>query len=127
MEWYNILVLILSGFGGISGVISLYNAKPNRTKIEVEVLNKVIERLDTELANKEKAFERYQEEVNVRVAEVKKEVLADRAENAKFRIAIYQAYRCRYPENIHTDCPVIVALEDEAPDTCITCQNSKEE
>ena len=54
MEWYNILTIVIGAFGGITGIISLYNAKPNRTKIEVDVLNKVIDRLDAELANKER-------------------------------------------------------------------------
>ena len=99
MEWYNIIVLIVGAFGGITGIISLYNAKPNRTKIEVEVLNKVIERLDTDLKNKADEFESYKKSVNKRVDEVKTDVLKEREENARFRIAIYQAYRCRLPGN----------------------------
>lgn len=122
MEWYNILTIVIGAFGGITGIISLYNAKPNRTKIEVDVLNKVIDRLDAELANKEKAFQAYKEEVYTRVAEVKREVAADRAENAKFRMAFYQAYRCKFPENIH-DCPVIAALEVDEDNTCGSCQS----
>lgn len=120
MEWYNIIVLIVGAFGGISGIISLYNAKPNRTKIEVEVLNKVIERLDTELKNKADEFESYKKSVNKRVDEVKTDVLKEREENARFRIAIYQAYRCRLPAKLG-DCPVIAALQADACEGCVTC------
>lgn len=120
MEWYNIIVLIVGAFGGISGIISLYNAKPNRTKIEVEVLNKVIERLDTELKNKADEFEDYKKSVNKDVDEVKKDVLKEREENAGFRIAIYQAYRCLLPAKLD-DCPVIAALRVDSCDDCAVC------
>lgn len=125
MEWYEIIVLIVGAFGGITGVITLYNAKPNRTKIEVEVLNKVIERLDTELKNKADEFEDYKKAVNKRVDEVKKDVLKEREENARFRIAIYQAYRCRLPAKLD-DCPVIAALQADSCDDCAVCGTETE-
>ena len=43
MEWYNILVLLLGGFGGISGVISLYHAKSNKDTIDIKNLHSIIE------------------------------------------------------------------------------------
>lgn len=125
MEWYNIIVLIVGAFGGITGVVTLYNAKPNRTKIEVEVLGKVIDRLDVELKNKSKEFEDYKSSVNKRVDEVKKDVLKEREENARFRIAIYQAYRCRLPAKLD-DCPVIAALQADSCDDCAVCSPDAE-
>lgn len=118
MEWYNILTIVLGAFGGVSGFIAIYNARVNRTKIEVDVLNSVITRLDTELLNKNAEFDAYKQSVNTRVEEVKKEVLEERRENARFRMAIYQAYRCRLPVKIE-DCPVIKAFQEN--DICEEC------
>lgn len=125
MNWTEILGLIGGGAGLVALIkagIDIYNARPNRDKLELDVLNSVIERLDKELARKEEDFSRYKQDVSNRVAEVKQEVMAERKENANFRIAIYQAYRCKYPENIH-DCPVIAALEVDKDNTCGSCQS----
>ena len=121
MSWLE----IIGAIGGAAGIVALikagidiYNARPNRDKLELDVLNSVIERLDKELARKDAEFSHYKDDVSKRVAEVKEEVMAERRENANFRMAIYQAYRCKFPQT-PSDCPVIAAFE--AVDKCEGC------
>lgn len=117
--------------GGGAGIVALikagidiYNARPNRDKLELDVLNSVIERLDKELARKDAEFSSYKKDVSDRVQEVKQEVMEERRENANFRMAIYQAYRCKFPQT-PSDCPVIAAFE--ANNQCEGCAMTKEE
>ena len=127
MNWTEILGLIGGGAGIVALIkagIDIYNARPNRDKLELDVLNSVIERLDKELARKEEEFSRYKQDVSNRVAEVKQEVMAERRENANFRMAIYQAYRCKLPQT-PSDCPVIAAFE--AGEKCEGCTIHKED
>jgi predicted nucleic acid-binding Zn-ribbon protein len=121
MNWIEILGLIGGGAGIVALIkagIDIYNARPNRDKLELDVLNSVIERLDKELARKDAEFLSYKRDVSDRVAEVKKEVIEERRENANFRMAIYQAYRCKFPQT-PSDCPVIAAFE--AGERCEGC------
>ena len=127
MNWLE----IVGAVGGAAGIVALikagidiYNARPNRDKLEVDVLNAVIDRLDKELERKAQEFNAYKQQVNERVSEVKQEVLAERRENANFRMAIYQAYRCKFPQT-PSDCPVIAAFE--ASETCEGCRINKEQ
>ena len=111
MEWYNILVLILGGFGGISGVISLYHAKSNKDTIDIKNLHSIIEEERKERENLTKEYYQYRQFVDQKVASVKKNFEELKAENKKMIMAIYQAYRCTLPEKLH-DCPVIKTFED---------------
>ena len=127
MSWLE----IIGAIGGAAGIVALikagidiYNARPNRDKLELDVLNSVIERLDKELARKDAEFSHYKDDVSKRVAEVKEEVMAERRENANFRMAIYQAYRCKFPQT-PSDCPVIAAFE--AGEKCEGCTALKED
>lgn len=127
MNWTEIIGLVGGGAGIVALIkagIDIYNARPNRDKLEVDVLNAVIERLDKELERKAQEFNAYKQQVNERVAEVKQEVLAERRENANFRMAIYQAYRCKLPQT-PSECPVIAAFE--ANEKCDGCTIHKEE
>lgn len=126
MDWINVLSVLGGGAGIVALVkagIDIFYAKPNRDKLEVDVLNAVIERLDKELERKDNEMKKYKQDVNDRVAEVKKEVMAERQENANFRMAIYQAYRCKFPQT-PSDCPVIAAFESVK---CEGCEHHKEE
>ena len=111
MEWYNILVLILGGFGGISGVISLYHAKSNKDTIDIKNLHSIIEEERKEREDLTKEYYQYRQFVDKKVESVKKDFEELKAENKKMIKAIYQAYRCTFPEKMH-DCPVIKTFED---------------
>ena len=111
MEWYNILVLLLGGFGGISGVISLYHAKSNKDTIDIKNLHSIIEDERKERETLAKEYYQYRNFVEEKVASVKKDFEELKAENQKMVKAIYQAYRCTYQDKLH-DCPVIKSFED---------------
>ena len=120
MEWYNILVLILGGFGGISGVISLYHAKSNKDTIDIKNLHSIIEDERTEREALTNEYHQYRKFVDEKVASVKNDFEELKAENKKMIKAIYQAYRCKLPEKMH-DCPVIKSFEDSCKcDECIS-------
>ena len=122
MEWYNILVLILGGFGGITGVISLYHAKSNKDTIDIKNLHSIIEEERKERENLTKEYYQYRQFVDQKVASVKKNFEELKAENKKMIKAIYQAYRCTLPERMH-DCPVIKTFEDSC--RCDECMSDK--
>ena len=122
MEWYNILVLILGGFGGITGVISLYHAKSNKDTIDIKNLHSIIEEERKERENLTKEYYQYRQFVDQKVASVKKDFEELKAENKKMIKAIYQAYRCTFPEKMH-DCPVIKTFEDSC--RCDECMAEK--
>ena len=122
MEWYNILVLILGGFGGISGVISLYHAKSNKDTIDIKNLHSIIEEERKEREDLSKEYYQYRQLVDQKVASVKKDFEELKAENKKMIKAIYQAYRCTLPEKMH-DCPVIKSFEDSC--RCEDCINDR--
>lgn len=123
MEWYNILVLILGGFGGISGVIGLYHAKSNKDTIDIKNLHSIIEEERKERENLTQEYYKYRQFVDNKVASVKKDFEELKAENKKMIKAIYQAYRCTLPERTH-DCPVIKTFEDSCHcEECSANQN----
>ena len=120
MEWYNILVLLLGGFGGISGVISLYHAKSNKDTIDIKNLHSIIEEERKEREDLTKEYYQYRQFVDKKVESVKKDFEELKAENKKMIKAIYQAYRCTYPDKLH-DCPVIKTFEDSCKcEECIS-------
>lgn len=122
MEWYNILVLLLGGFGGISGVISLYHAKSNKDTIDIKNLHSIIEEERKERENLSKEYYQYRQFVDKKVESVKKDFEELKDENKKMIKAIYQAYRCTFPERMH-DCPVIKTFEDSC--RCDECINDR--
>lgn len=140
MEWYNILAIVLGALGGVSGIvsaiISLYKAKPEKTTIDVGNMQTMLDeahkmyddmKLEKESVNKE--FHAYKEENMKYVAEFKMrfervEQRLDKTENEVLRLrsAIYQGYRCKYPENVE-DCPVIKEYEKKHCNDCKICEN----
>lgn len=126
MEWYNILVLILGGFGGISGivggVVTMYNAKSNKDTIDISNFHSLIEDERTERTLLAKEYHDYKNVVDIRVAEVKKEFELLKEENQKMLRSIYQAYRCKLPPKM-SDCPVIKMFTDET--MCDECSKKE--
>ena len=122
MEWYNILVMVLGGFGGISGVISLYHAKSNKDTIDIKNLHSIIEEERKERENLSKEYFQYRQFVDKKVESVKNDFEELKAENKKKIKAIYQAYRCTFPEKMH-DCPVIKSFEDSCH--CEECASDR--
>jgi predicted RNase H-like nuclease (RuvC/YqgF family) len=135
MEWYEILVLVLGGFGGTAGFIGLYKAKPEKTGIEIknmkEMLAEAHKMFDTMCAERDKINEEFKEYKadNMRyIAEFKErftkvENRLDKAENNVLKLTgvINHGYRCKFPDNIE-DCPVIKEYEKIH---CNECPNHK--
>lgn len=120
-QWVDLLVLILGAIGGTGGIISIYHAKSKKDTIDIQNFHALLEEERKErniLADEHKA---YKEEVDKKVAQVKKDFEDLRSENQRMLRAIYQAYRCRFPEDID-DCPVISMFNHDGT-TCRTCRN----
>ena len=139
MEWYNIVLLLLGGVGGIGGIggfIALYKAKAEKTGIDIgnmrEMLAEAHKMFDATCEEKEKIQREFSEykaenlkyvgEFKARFAKVEERL--DTAESTIFdlRGAVYQGYRCRYPERTE-DCPVIKEYEKKHCKKCITKNN----
>lgn len=124
MEWYEIAIGVLGVLGGGAGLISIYQAKSNKETIDIQNFHSLIEeeRREREILRTE--YREYKEEVNERVAEVKKEVEAIKEERNSFLMAIYQGFRCPLPPT--TDqCPVIKAFKE--CDFCDACGGGEDE
>ena len=116
-QWVDLAVLILGAIGGTGGIISIYHAKSKKDTIDIQNFHALIEEERKErniLAEEHKA---YKEEVNTKVAQVKKDFEKLREENQMMLSAIYQAYRCRFPDDIY-DCPVINMFSQKKCSKC---------
>lgn len=121
MNWAEIITMIVGAFGGISGAVTLYNAKSNRQTIDISNLHSLIEEERKERQNLSNEYQAYKAEVHDKVEEVKKDFEEMRQENQRMLRAIYQAYRCRFPEETG-DCPVIKMFQN-----CQECKTKKED
>lgn len=136
MEWYNIVLLLLGGVGGSAGLISIYKARSEKTGIDIgnmrEMLDEARKMFNDACEEKEqvqKEFTEYKAENMKYIGEFKErfakvEQRLDQAEGTIFDLtsAIYQGYRCKYPENIE-DCPVIKEYEKKHCKRCATKNN----
>lgn len=113
MEWYNVLVLLLGGIGGTAGIIGLYKAKSEKTGIDIDNMQQMLDashkmyddaRAETKALRDE--FSAYKQEMMEYVGEFKQrfKYVEDRLE--KTEIAVYQGYRCPFPPK-QDDCPVL--------------------
>lgn len=118
MEWYNILLLIFGGIGGTTGVISFYQAKSNKQTIDISNLSSIIEEERRERQALRDEYNEYKESVDERIKMFKKKFDKMEVTNRNYLKAVYQAYRCKFPQNV-CDCPVIKAIEDNG--ICNTC------
>lgn len=136
MVWYEIVALLVGAFGGTAGLIGLYKAKSEKTGIDIgnmqEMLDEAHKMFNAACDEKEqiqKEFTEYKAENMKYIGEfkarfVKIEQRLNKAENTIFDLtgAVYQGYRCKYPENIE-DCPVIKEYEKKHCQKCTTQNN----
>lgn len=127
MEWYEYAtwaVGLFGGLGGVSGAISWYNAKSNKDTIDISNFRSLIEeeRKERELLRKE--HYQYKDEVNKKIASVKREFELLKDDNQKKERAILQAYRCTLPKKL-MDCPVIRMFQESCD--FITCDKKGSE
>ena len=139
MEWYNVVLLLLGGVGGIGGIggfIALYKAKAEKTGIDINNMQEMLEEAHKmfnaaceEKEHIQKDFTDYKAENMKYIAEfkgrfAKVEQRLDKAESTIFDLtgAVYQGYRCKFPEKIE-DCPVIKEYEKKHCNKCATKNN----
>lgn len=120
-QWVDLAVLILGAIGGTGGIISIYHAKSKKDAIDIQNFHELIEEERKERALLSEEYRQYKNEVNAKVEQVKKDFEELRSENQRMLRAIYQAYRCRFPEDID-DCPVI-SMFNHNGSTCKTCRS----
>ena len=106
MEWYNIIVLLLSTVGGVGGLISMYHAKSNKDTIDISNFQRLIEEEREERRLLKEEYRGYKETVERKVEKVKADVEKMQRDNQSMITSIYQAYKCKFPQKLH-DCPVV--------------------
>ena len=109
MNWYEIVVMLLGGGGVGSGILALYNAKSNKTTVDISNLRALIEEERKERQALAKELAEYK-------VEARGEISSLRHRLTQTTEAIYMAYRCRFPDTM-VDCPVIRAYE-----ACTRCE-----
>lgn len=117
-DWVNIIVLILGAIGGTGGLITLYHAKSKKDTIDLQNFQALIDEERKERTILAEEHRAYKEEVNKKIVQVKQEFAELKKENQVMLRAIYQAYRCRFPEDVE-DCPVITMFSKKH---CSQCQ-----
>lgn len=120
MNWYEVIVMVVGAFGGVTGLLSLYTAKSKKDTIDISNMRSLIEEERTERQNLSREYHEYKDSVTRKVESVKEEFDALKQENQKMLRAIYQAYRCRFPEETN-DCPVIQMFQN-----CQECKRKEE-
>jgi hypothetical protein len=122
MEWYNILSIVLGSVGGIGGIttaiIAIYNAKPNKDKIDIENYHSLLaeEREERELVRKE--FREYKEEVAKYKQFFKDKYDALQKHNDKLEDAINLGYKCPLIKKA-SECIIIRSAEDLECNECV--------
>jgi hypothetical protein len=130
MVWYEIVVTLLGGFGGLAGVAafikSFWMLRPDKESKEISnehaeianlrefitIANENYDRLKNE-------FIEYKKDVDVRIAFFKEKFEKLEQENAVFNMATMQANRCKFPPTLD-DCPVWQFLQSTSK--CQTCR-----
>jgi uncharacterized membrane-anchored protein YhcB (DUF1043 family) len=127
MEWYNIIIGFLGG-GVVSGIISLYNAKPKKDSIEIanmkEMLDEAHKMFDAsqrELSNYKAETNKYIAEFKDRFAKLEKRLDKSESDVLDLKGVIYHGYKCKFPHEIK-ECPVVAEYESK-----FNCDKCKEE
>lgn len=128
MAWYEIVVTLLGGFGGLAGVAafikSFWMLRPDKEAKEISndhaeianlkefitIANENYDRLKTE-------FKEYKDEVDSRITFFKQKFDKMEQEKELMEAANMQANRCPFPPSLE-DCPVIKYLKSSPCDGC---------
>lgn len=123
MEWYNVLSIVLGSVGGIGGItttlIAVYNAKPNKDKLNLENMSVMLEEERKERENVRQEFKEYKEEVQKYKLFFKNKYDALQAKNDKLEDAINLGYKCPLIEKA-SECIIIRTID------CNECNNKGE-
>lgn len=131
MEWYNVLAIVLGAFGGVGGLVALYKAKSEKTTIDVNNMQSMLDAAhkmydDARKETKElrEEFSAYKKENMGYIAEFKERFAKVEGRLEKTELAVYQGYRCPFPPSIG-DCPVLKEYEKAQCKECMTGDNAE--
>lgn len=122
MNWYELAMGLLGVIGGGAGFISIYQAKSNKQTIDISNLSSIIKEEREERESLRREYDAYKESVDERIRMFKVEFDKMKKNNVRYLKAVYQAYRCKFPQNV-CDCPVIKAIEDSG--VCESCDSEQ--
>lgn len=128
MEWLEIIktiTTVVATIGGVGGFIALYKARAEKTGIEVNNMQSMLDEAhkmydDARAETKElrEEFKAYKLEMMEYVGEFKQRFNYVENRLEKTEIAVYQGYRCPFPPK-QDECPV---LQEFNKSKCIECQ-----
>lgn len=133
MVWYEVVVLIASTFGGVSGGVALYKARAEKTGLDVSNFNAMLKSLMGRCDALEKQITLDREQSHKYVMELRTNqetqdsVISDLKNSVHaLERTVTMAYRCKFPENIQ-DCPVVHAYEEKLCNSCKPVSRQKED
>lgn len=132
MNWQEILGLIGGGAGIVALIkagIDVYNAKSNRTTVDLGNMQRMLDDALKRNDELEKKFNDFIEKTHgyieeLRIAIVSRDDKIDKLDERMNHMekVVNVAWRCKYPDNVE-DCPVI--QEYEKRHLCDECEHSK--
>lgn len=117
MAWYEIVTLLVGAFGGISGFISIYNAKSNKDTIDITNLSNMLDEARKERDIMKQEHAEMKKDMQDHLDSLKEELLNIEERERKHLASIYRAYRCPLYDR-QDQCPVLVTFDDNECDTC---------
>ena len=118
MAWYEIVTLSVGAFGGISGFISIYNAKSNKDTIDITNLSNMLEETRKERNIMKQEHAEIKKDMQEHLYNLKGELANIEERDRKHLASIYRAYRCPLYDK-QEQCPVLVTFDDNECDACI--------
>ncbi len=133
MNWLD----ILGALGGAAGVgalakvlIDIYNARSNKTTIDLDNMNTILQEAIARHDKLESRFDEFQNKAHAYVNELREKIVARDAKIDSlegrindFEKVVNSAWKCDYPPRLE-DCPVF--KEYERRRLCEDCKNHKE-
>ena len=117
MAWYEIVTLLVGAFGGISGFISIYNAKSNKDTIDITNLSNMLEEARKERDIMKQEHAEMKKDMEQHLDSLKEELLNIEERERKHLASIYRAYRCPLYDR-QDQCPVLTTFDDNECETC---------
>ena len=117
MEWYNILTIVLGAFGGVSGIISIYNAKSNKDTIDITNLSNMLDEARKERDIMKQEHADMKKDMEQHLDSLKEELANIEERERKHLASIYRAYRCPLYDR-QDQCPVLNTFDESECDTC---------
>lgn len=134
MNWTEILGLIGGGAGIVALIkagIDIYNAKSNRTTVDLSNMQRMLDNALKKNDDLEKRFNDFTDKTHeyiegLRTAIVSRDDKIDKLDQRMNHMekVVNVAWRCKYPDNI-SDCPVI--QEYEKRHLCEGCEHASKE